>query len=47
MKNFKKKYNHNSKLLKDAFIKNGYVIIKNIIDKKTVNKLFNFCEKTN
>jgi len=45
MKNFKKKYNHNSKLLKDAFIKNGYVIIKNIIDKKTVNKLFNFCEK--
>lgn len=45
MKNYKKKYLHNSKKLKEAFIKNGYVVIKNIVDKKIVNKLYNFCDK--
>lgn len=43
MTDYKKKYSFKSNSLQDAFIRNGYVIIKDVIDKKIVNKLYNFC----
>lgn len=44
MTDYKKKYSFKSNSLQDAFIRNGYVIIKDVIDKKIVNKLYNFCK---
>tara|TARA_B100000787_G_scaffold59050_1_gene43052 strand:+ start:249 stop:1136 length:888 start_codon:yes stop_codon:yes gene_type:complete len=40
--NFKKKYKYNDPALVEFFVKNGYVIIKDLFDKKTINSLSNF-----
>lgn len=44
--NLKKKFNYNDKELRKFFVENGYVIIKNIIDKKTVEDLLNYVKKS-
>ena len=41
--NLKKKFNYSDPKIKNFFIENGYVIIKNLIDRKIVNKLSFFC----
>ena len=40
--NFKKKYKYNDPALVEFFVKNGYVIIKDLFYKKTINSLSNF-----
>lgn len=42
--NFKKKFKFNDPNLSDFFVKNGYVIIKNLFEKKKINNLSNFCK---
>ena len=43
MKNFKKKFAYNDPDLREFFVKNGYVIIKNLIDRKIIDKLSTYC----
>ena len=43
MENFKKKFAYNDPDLRDFFVKNGYVIIKNLIDRKIIDKLSTYC----
>ena len=41
--NFKKKYRYNDPALVDFFVNNGYVILKDLFDKKTIKSFSIFC----
>ena len=43
--NFKKKFKFNDPNLSEFFVKNGYVVLKDLFDKKKINALANFCKK--
>jgi hypothetical protein len=42
MSNLTKKYKNNDPKIEDAFVTNGFVIIKDIFEEKTINDLYNF-----
>ena len=42
MSNLTNKYKNNDPQIEDAFVTNGFVVIKDMFEEKTINDLYNF-----